>query len=208
MILDARDNPFFPTNGEVGTPTTNNAKTALHPLKRAAITIPSEARAIKKVTVEFINLDGSTQKRSIELHNAVDWYLPLFVSQSMGGINTKKTKNTTSTKPIPEKKKKKKYTQLYNLGFITFYKKDKEIRIATSDFMVRDFLLTEPLRIVMDFQKELNMNSKTKVFKKQRYYKKISFGVHDQYYRIVLELDGHYRYKKQTKKKGYSLLLY
>ena len=203
LVLDARDNPFFPTKGEVDIPYTSNAKRALPPLKRAAITIPSQARAIKKVTVEFLNLDGSTQKSSIELNNAVDWYLPIFISQSMGELHT--TKNKEVVKKI--KPKKKKYTQFYNLGFITFYKKGKEIRVATNDFMIRDFLLTQPHRIVMDFQKELNMNSQVKRLE-GRYYKKISFGVHENYYRIVLELDGVYRYKKERKRKGYSFLLY
>ncbi len=202
-MLDARDNPFFPTKGEVDLSYTSNAKRALPLLKRAAIDIPSQARAIKKVTVEFLNLDGSTQNIFIELNNAVDWHLPIFISQSMGELHTKRTKEL----PKKLKSKKKKFTQFYNLGFITFYKKDKEIRVITSDFMIRDFLLTKPHRIVMDFQKELNMNSQVKKLK-GLYYKKISFGVHENYYRIVLELDGVYKYKKQRQKKGYSFFLY
>jgi len=203
LVLNARDNPFFPTKGEVDIPYTSNAKTALPPLKRATIAIPSQARTIKKVTVEFINLDGSTQNISIELNNAVDWYLPIFISQSMGDLHAEKTKE--QQKNLDPKKKK--YKQFYNLGFIKFYKRDKEIRVITNDFMIRDFLLTKPHRIVMDFQSDLNMNSQVKTLK-GRYYKKISFGVHENYYRIVLELDGVYKYKKQRKKKGYSFLLY
>ena len=202
-MLDARDNPFFPTKGEVDIPYTSNAKMTVPPLKRAAIAIPSQARVIKKVTVEFLNLDGSIQKSSIQLNNTVDWYLPIFISQSMGELHTKKTTQT----PKPTKPKKKKYIQFFNLGFITFYKKGKEIRFATSDFMIRDFLLTKPHRIVMDFQKDLNLNSRVKILK-GRYYKKISFGVHENYYRIVLELDGVYKYRKEQRKKGYSLFLY
>jgi len=205
-VLQARQNPFFPTDGEVDILTTSNIKNTPPPLKRAAITIPSQARAIKKVTVEFVNLDGSTQKSSIELNNAVDWYLPIFISQSMGEIKTKK--NTAKSKDIPKRvlTPKKKYTQLYNLGFITFYKKDKEFRIATQDKMIRDFLLTKPHRIVMDFTRDANMSSKVKKLD-SKYYKKISFGSHKGYYRVVLELEGIYKYKKVQKKKGYSLFL-
>jgi hypothetical protein len=51
------------------------------PLKRATIAISSQARVIKKVTVEFKNLDGSIESKSIDLDNAIDWHLPLFISQ-------------------------------------------------------------------------------------------------------------------------------
>jgi len=204
LTLEARQNPFFPTDGEVDILTTSNIKNTPPPLKRAAITIPSEARAIKKVTVEFVNLDGSTQKSSIELNNAVDWYLPIFISQSMGEINTKKT---TKAKTKKAKTPKKKYTQLYNLGFITFYKKDKEFKIATQDKMIRDFLLTKPHRIVMDFKRDIDIKSRVKILN-TKYYKMIRFGVHKDYYRVVLELDGIYKYTKEKKKKGYSLFLH
>lgn len=207
LSLQARENPFFPSKGEVDIPYTSNANTTLEPLKRATIAIPSYARVIKKVTIEYINLDGTTSQTSIKLNNSIDWYLPVFISQSMGPIESKK--KYVSTKKITKKlaSKKDKYTKIYNLDFITFYKKEKEFRIDTDDKMIRNFLLTSPHRIVMDFKRSLSMKSKIKNFK-GRYYKKISFGVHKDYYRIVLELDGHYRYKKERSKKGYSLFLY
>lgn len=203
VTLQARQNPFFPSKGEVDIPYTSNSKTTLPPLKRAAITVPSHARVIKKVTVEYINLDGTTSTTSIKLNNSIDWYLPIFITQSMGEIKTK-DKKTKVTKP--KKNSSDKYEEVFNLGFITFYKKDKEFRIATKDFLVRDFLLTKPHRIVLDFQKDLNVKSKVKNLN-TKYFKKISFGVHEHYYRVVLELDGHYRYTKKRQKKGYSLFL-
>jgi len=211
LTLNARENPFFPSKGEVDIPFTSNAKTTLPPLKRATITVPSHARVIKKVTIEYINLDGTTSKTSIKLNNSIDWYLPIFISQSMGEIDSSKNKKATKTKTITKKKSKiikaKQYTQLFNLGFTTFYKNEKELRIASKDIIIRDFLLTSPHRIVLDFQRDIDMKSRAKRFD-SRYFKKISFGVHDKYYRVVIELDGHYRYKKERKKKGYSLFLY
>lgn len=210
LTIDARQNPFFPTKGEVDIPFTSNAKTTLDPLKRAAITIPSNARVIKKVTIDFINLDGTTSSKSININNSLDWHLPIFVSQSMGGDNSVKQVKTSKNKvkSVPKQKiKNKKFTKLYSLGFTTFYKKSKELKIVTKDFIVRDFLLTSPHRIVLDFKKDLDMKSKFKTFK-SRYFKKISFGVHKDYYRVVIELDGHYRYKKEKKKKSYLITLY
>ncbi len=201
LALEARQNPFFPAKGEVDIPYTSNSKTTLPPLKRAAITVPSHARVIKKVSVEYINLDGTTSTTSIKLNNSIDWYLPIFISQSMGEIESKKKKTPT------KQKESKKYTQLYNLGFITFYKKDKELRVATTDKLIRDFLLTEPHRIVMDFARDVSMKSKVKKLQ-GRYFKKITFGVHKDYYRVVIELDGFYRYKKEKRKKSYSLYLH
>lgn len=209
-IIDARQNPFFPTEGEVDIPFTSNAKTSLDSLKRAAVTVPSNARVIKKVTIDFINLDGTTSSKSISLNNSLDWHLPIFVSQSMGEVNSEKQVKVSKNKvkSAPNKKvKSKKFTKIFNLGFTTFYKKNKELKITSNDFIIRDFLLTSPHRIVLDFQKDLDMKSKFKSFK-SRYFKKISFGVHKDYYRIVIELDGHYRYKKEMKGKDCFLLLY
>lgn len=203
VTIQARQNPFFPSKGEVDIPYTSNSKTTLPALKRAAITVPSHARVIKKVSIEYINLDGTTSTTSIKLNNSIDWYLPIFITQSMGEIKTQE-KNVKSSKV--KKKNTDKYEELFNLGFTTFYKKGKEFRIVTKDFIVRDFLLTKPHRIVLDFQKDLNIKSKFKNLN-TRYFKKISFGVHKNYYRVVLELDGHYRYNKEKRKKGYSLFL-
>ena len=210
LTIQARENPFFPTTGEVDIPFTSNVKTTLDPLKRATISIPSNARVIKKVTIDFINLDGTTSTKNISINNSVDWHLPIFISQSIGEINSAK-KNKASTNKVNStpitKVKNKHFTKMYNLGFITFYKKGKELKITTKDLMLRDFLLTSPHRLVLDFQKDLDIKSKMKTFK-SRYFKKISFGAHKDYYRIVIELDGHYRYKKDKKKKAYILSLH
>lgn len=200
FTLQARENPFFPSKGEVDIPFTSNAKTSLNPLKRATVTIPSQARAIKKVTVEYINLDGSSSSSSINLNNSIDWHLPIFISQSMGAIESK-PKNDFKVE-ITDK-----YEKLYSLGFISFYKKDKEFKVNTTNKLIRDFLLTSPHRIVMDFAKDAGMKSRVKKLN-TKYFKKISFGSHKNYYRVVLELDGYYRYKKETRKKGYSFFLY
>ena len=210
LTIQARENPFFPTKGEVDIPFTSNAKSTLDPLKRATIDIPSNARVIKKVTIDFINLDGTTSSKDISINNSVDWHLPIFISQSIGKINSA-NKNKISTKRVKSvpaaKPKNKHFTKIYNLGFITFYKKGKELKITTKDLMVRDFLLTSPHRIVLDFKKDLDIKTKIKTFN-SRYFKKISFGAHKDYYRVVIELDCHYRYKKETKKKAYILSLY
>jgi len=76
VSLQARENPFFPSEGEKDIPYTSNENTTIPQLKRATISLPTRARVIKKVTIEYKNLDGSIENKSIELENSVDWHLP------------------------------------------------------------------------------------------------------------------------------------
>jgi len=82
FLLDARENPFFPADGENDMPLSSNILQKQEPLKRATLTFPSTARTIEELTVTFKNLDGSIEKKSITLNNSIDWHLPLFISQN------------------------------------------------------------------------------------------------------------------------------
>ena len=82
IILEARENPFFPADGEMDIPLTSNLSTKIPALKRATISLPPQARVIQKVTVEYKNLDGSIETKSVTINNAVDWHLPIFISQN------------------------------------------------------------------------------------------------------------------------------
>ena len=99
--LSARENPFFPAEGEMDIPVSSNSDFSLPPLKRATITLPPEARVINSVTISYKNLDGSIENKSIKLENSVDWHLPIFISQSYT-----KLKNN-SKKIIKESQKKR-----------------------------------------------------------------------------------------------------
>ena len=197
--LSARENPFFPVKGEKGMPTTSNIDLSAPTLKRAALSLPSSARKITKVTVSYQNLDGSIANESIDLDNSIDWHLPIFVSQSMGDI-----KNVKQVKA--SKAKKEKYTHLYKSKNIQFYKKNKELKIVTKDEMIRSFLLTNPHKIVFDFKKDVNLKSETKILKSS-VFKEINIGTHSGYYRAVITLDGQYKFNKSKKAYGYSIYL-
>jgi hypothetical protein len=196
----SRENPFFPAEGEQALPNTTNKDLSLNPLKRAAISLPSSARIIQKVTIEYKNLDGSIEKSSIDLDNEVDWHLPVFVSQSMGTIKTTPIKQTSKKQSI-------KRTHLFSSKYIKFYKKGSELIIDTNDKMIRDFSLTKPYRMVLDFKRDVNLKSKTKSLS-GKIFKKISVGTHDGYYRVVVLLDGQYKYEKNKTSNGYSVRLY
>jgi len=202
--LVARENPFFPSSGEKDIPLTSNINSKLTPLKRATLTLPSTARVIEGVTVNYKSLDGSRHSESIELDNSVDWHIPIFISQSYTNeeqkVNGPKKKGTKA-KVAP--KKKSSYKKIAGIKLISFYAKDKKLKIITQDKIIRNFLLVQPHRIVCDFKRDTNIKSYLKEMAKDSVFTKIRVGNHDGYYRVVIELDGYYRYTTKDTKNGY-----
>ena len=198
--LNARENPFFPSTGEKDIPITSNISTELSPLKRATITLPSTARVIEGVSIKYKSLDGSKHTQSIELDNTVDWHLPIFISQSYGS-DEKKVEKVKKTQQV--EKKKSSYKKIASIKLISFYAKDKKLKVITKDKVIRDFLLVKPHRIVCDFKRDTNIKSFVKDTSKNSLFTKIRIGNHDGYYRVVIELDGYYRYKMKEISDGY-----
>ena len=202
--LTARENPFFPSSGEKDIPLTSNIDNKLTPLKRATVTLPSTARVIEGVTVSYKSLDGSRHTQSIELDNTIDWHLPIFVSQSY--LNEEQKTITPKKKIIKTKvtpKKESSYKKIAGIKLISFYSKDKKLKVVTQDKIIRNFLLVKPHRIVCDFKRDTNIKSYVKNITKNSLFTKIRVGNHDGYYRVVIELDGHYRYTTKDTDNGY-----
>ena len=196
--IQARENPFFPSKGEKDIPFTSNEDRSVPALKRAAISLPPQARILQKVTIEYKSLDGSIENKSIELNNAVDWHLPIFISQSYTQELTKKV--STKQKQILS------YKNIANIKYAKFFISKNSLKIITEDKILRNFLLVQPHRIVIDFKKDTNMKSYFKKIDKSMF-TKIRVGNHDGYYRVVIELDGYYRYKLKTQNNGYLITL-
>ena len=192
ITLHARENPFFPSLGEKDIPYTSNIDRKIPSLKRATITLPPQARVIQGVTIKYKSLDGSVETKSIELNNVVDWHLPIFISQSY----TEGAK--TQVSPL----KKKKYKKVASIKYVSFYTSSKSLKVVTEDKMMRNFLLVQPHRIVMDFQRDTSMKSYVKSIPKN-IFTKVRIGNHDKYYRVVIDLDGYYRYKMKKIPNGY-----
>jgi len=195
-LLIARENPFFPSSGEMDIPTSNKIS-KLDPLKRVTLTLPSTARTIESVTVTYKNLDGSISKVTEDLENSVDWHLPIFVSQNYGGVGSE-PKST---------KKSSKYIKIAGLKFIKLYKNKKTLKIETKDKLIRNFLLTKPQRIVCDFQRDISIRSYEKIISAKGIVTKVKLGNHKGYYRVVIELDGYYRYKLKKSEGTYTFYL-
>ncbi len=192
-LLNARSNPFFPSEGEVDIPHTSNKSTAVAPLKRATIELPAHARILQKVTIEYKNLDGSVDTKSIELENSVDWHLPIFISQNYSSSSNKS-------------KASKKFKKIVSLKYATYYAFGKTLKIVTKDKVIRNFLLTDPHRIVIDFKRDLSLRS-LNIPIENSIFSRVRVGNHRGYYRVVVELDGHYRYTMKPYKNGYIFTL-
>jgi len=184
----ARENPFFPSAGEKDIPYTSNEDQSTPKLKRATISLPPQARVLKKVTIEYKNLDGSLEEKTIELDNSIDWHLPIFISQNYG----ENSKSNPSSKNIIQTSKE--YKEVAKIKYAKFLTQGKSIKIITDDTMIRNFLLVQPHRIVMDFKRDSHLKAYTKKLKNS-VFTKIRVGNHRGYYRIVIELDGYYHYK-------------
>jgi len=205
LVLFGRENPFFPVDSAQDVSFTSNQVQKAAPLQRASITLPSTARTLERVTVEYKNLDGSLATKKIELNNSVDWHLPIFISQNYGAspekpVAVKRAQKQTSVK-------KAHYKKIASLPFISFYALGVKLKVLTKDKMLRDFLLVKPHRIVCDFQRETDIGSYIKNLKKPSLFKKIRIGTHKGYYRVVIELDGYYQYKVKKLKEGYLFTL-
>ncbi len=200
ISLNARENPFFPSKNETDIPISTNQITVVEPLKRAAITLPSTARTIQSVTVTYKNLDGSISNIKEELGYRVDWHLPIFISQNIGGNEQKNLRVKTS-------EKKEKFSKILSLSFISLSQSYSKVKITTKDTMIRNFLLTTPHRIVCDFKRDIDIRSYEKKLNTKANVKRVRIGNHKGYYRVVIELDGHYRYSVSNTSRGYLINL-
>ncbi len=202
-VLDARENPFFPSDGEKDIPYTTNETAVVLPLIKTTIALPPQARVLQGVTIQYKNLDGSQENKTIQLENSVDWHKPIFISQNYISNDNNKTQEE-SVKKDPEKKETAKieehvakngdkYQKIASFEYASFYSSEKYFKIVTNDKIIRNFLLVQPHRIVIDFK-----SSKGIKFYEQNItenvFTKIRVGNHDGYYRVVIELDGYYRY--------------
>ncbi|HIC43500.1 MAG TPA: AMIN domain-containing protein [Sulfurimonas sp.] len=188
--LLARDNPFFPADPNAINISTSNRPETLSPFSKQNISLPNSARAIKAITITYQNLDGSISNEKLDLNNEIDWHKPFIITQNkdLKKIKTKKSK-------------------IINAKFISFQADNKTMKYMTKDKLLRNFMLTNPHRIVMDFSRSTSFKPKSFNINKAPF-KKIRMGNHDKYYRVVLELDGEYRYKLKSSEKDLFIVCY
>lgn len=191
LSLFARDNPFFPSDPNKEKVQTSNRIEKLTPFTKQEILLPNSARIVKQIIIRYQNLDGSITDEELHLNAKVDWHKAIVITHK-------------GEEKLQEKKKPK--IKTVNAKFIKFEINKKMMKIKTEDKLLQNFLLTHPHRVVMDFKRNTSFKPKTYKLNKAPF-SKIRMGNHDGYYRVVIELDGQYKYKLQTRDKDYTIAI-
>ncbi|MDD3462473.1 MAG: AMIN domain-containing protein [Sulfurospirillaceae bacterium] len=92
------------------------------------------------------------------------------------------------------------------MDFVSFDILKNEIKIITDDEKIRDLLVSQPCKIVIDFKRDASFFTK-KFELNSAPFVSIVLGNHNGYYRVVIELDGQYRYDTIKQEDGYLVRL-
>ncbi|AJC84025.1 AMIN domain-containing protein [Campylobacter peloridis] len=198
MFVYAKDNPFDNNTDKTNTEFVNTS-----PFQRQDFNFNSQARILKNITITYINLDGTEEQISMDINKNINWH------DTYSFIKTK-TPNATPildvSVTVPQEKNTKTeennttinietplYTgSIYNFLSLSFY--NNKINIKTEDKMLRNLSIGDPTKIIIDFAKKQNFNTKT-LQVNTAHVKKVVFGSHKGYYRLVIYLDGKYDYQ-------------
>lgn len=160
---------------------------------KTELVLPSTARKIKKITLEYQNLNGSISSIEQNLEGDIDWHFPLVLSQE---VQPKTAENLEK--------------QSFTLGNLFDFEITKQsIKFKTPLKRLRDFTLASPTRLVLDFQAP-DKTALQETFESQiPSIPKITLSTHLDFYRITLNLDGQYKYKiTQNSNGNYAIELY
>jgi hypothetical protein len=189
----ARDNPFQVVVSSKNIGKATNIKSNIKSLKIQKFKLPSATRVIKKVKFEVLNVDGSMKELSYDIDKKVDWHNDIILSNSKIQIEPK------------PKKTEPKLIKIFK--FLSILINEKQLLIKTKDNMIRELFFAKPYKIAIDFQR--NVAFYTKIVRlKDLSFKSIVVGNHGNFYRVVLELDGEYRYKIKKNSNGYLVELF
>ncbi len=161
---------------------------------KTELILPSTARKIKKITLEYQNLNGSITAMEQELDGDIDWHFPLVLHQEV----------QPKAPDIPNK-------QEFSLGDkFHFELKRKDILLHTDFKLLRTFTLASPSRLILDFKSPNKQPLKDSIATKIPTIPQVDLGTHLDFYRITLSLDGQYKYNltQDTSAGQYTIELY
>lgn len=180
ISLIARENPFMELNSSKSIGQSTLIKDTREYFSQITTKLPSTARILNTLTLNYQNLDGSIENKSIEVDKKIDWHDELILKK----VNNTNIQRSSKETPI----------KIDFKDIVSFSITDKEIYVKTNDTKLRDFLVENPYKIVLDFQKKVSFYTKTFELESKRF-KKITMGRHRDYYRVVIELERHYKYR-------------
>ena len=109
-----------------------------------------------------------------------------------------------ASKPVQEIKSSEKEVKF--LGFVSFLTHEKDLNIITKAKNLKHFAY-EKNKIVLDFAKPPRSFKTRNLKLENETFKNVIIGWHDNYFRVVLELDKMHKYKLETAENGYVLKL-
>ncbi len=201
VSLIARDNPFSSVKDLQGMGKAITIKDTRENFSEVKMILPSTARILKEVELHYQNLDGSIQSKTIKIDEKIDWHDEL-VLQKIKDTKKRYIEPIKVEEPMSEPNQK----VLNFKDIISFAINDKKLHVTTDDVKIRDFLITNPYKIVLDFKRELAFTTK-KFNLTTNKFKDITIGKHDGYYRVAILLDGQYKYTLQKINNGFIITL-
>ncbi|TKX30873.1 AMIN domain-containing protein [Campylobacter aviculae] len=204
-FLNAEENPFKMEQ---------NVSMIVPPdFQKEDVKFNSNARILKSITFNYIKLDGSEDSLNVDVNKSIDWHdtytivrskspdpsKVLDVSVTIPENSSKQESNTTANIEIPLQ-----ISKIYD--FISYAVYKNKIKLNTSDEIISDFSVGNPSKIVMDFKSDSVKPTKN-IRLKNSIFKRIDFGSHKGYYRLVIYLDGTYNYNIQKDATGYMVNL-
>jgi len=201
VSLSARDNPFSSVKDSQGIGKAITIKDTRKNFSEVKTTLPSTVRILKELELHYQNLDGSIQSKKIKIDEKIDWHDELVLTK-VKDIKKGYIAPIKVEEPMSEPNQK-----VINFkDTISFAINDNKLHVTTDDIKIRDFLITNPYKIVLDFERELSFNT-TKFDLSTKKFQNITIGKHDGYYRVVVELDGQYKYTLQKINNGFIITL-
>lgn len=222
-LLEARENPFQPivTDRDIDMREAPNLPKPNY-FTKEEIELPSSARVIERVIIEYKNVDGTLAKKSVDIDRDIDWHNPLILTHNPPKELKLTPKQEPKVKYLGDKKLSPvppaldmrveipteiiKSLNPYSFLKIDLYK--SKALIGTKDIKIREFTLSNPPRIVVDFKRVDVPNSKNfNTLSESTYFQRVSIGRHKDYYRVVFKLDGRYKHSLTKTELGYLLEL-
>lgn len=190
-LLFSRENPFFSTAKNKTNSTTSQENFQKPQLTTMTYNFPNHSRVLKEVTFTFQNLDGTTETRKLEIDQSIDWRAPLILSQA----------RSESVKPsIPVTT-----ASSCDLEFMHFSGSRNHLTITTKDPMIRNFSLSDPSSIVIDFKH----NSIFEAYQKELSsvpFTRVIVTNHRKFARATITLDGQHTCKVSKVTSGISVV--
>lgn len=224
LFLFARENPFVPIVN-INNPSPIEE---IKELQKIAFNVPSDARILNKIKLIYTNVDGTLKEYEIDVNQGLDWHKVYMLLDARElsikedkeqktelkvedkiklALNKEEEKEQPIKTPeiVEEVKQYKPLEYTFSNDFNVILDK-KNIHIKTHNNLLREFSLKNPNRIVMDFK--TNYVLQNKHFKMETdYVDEIYSGVHRNFYRLVIKLDGIYDYDIQKNVGEYIIKL-